>query len=658
MNANALTRAHKMIGDHKGGLALVTILGFLQALVALGMLVVLGLLTALFASQGEAHCPRGLFNTLPTWAQSQVTGVDQKDFVLDRTGLLPIVTANLSSKNPVHSRCAEALEEILGQVPTLRNNIGSLTTLLAAGLGLVLLHSILTQIRRGKIAVLTAGVASNLRRLIHRQLYRLGQSSLATEGTGPAVNLLTREVTDVRDALFQNYEARARLPVLTLGLLLSALAVDWLLTLFLGALGVLTWLVSRRLIQDAKLSHDTSLREASQHLPLIHEDMGMIRTVRVYGMENVDKQRFDAHLEKFEEADIRRVKADGVIFPTLWLLYGASIALAIGLVGYRVVGVQQLAPAGAVVVIAALIGLRPQIREWMSLRLSTRQANRSANGIFEYLDRKPELQQEGGARFLPPLRDKIVFENVSLESTSGRLLLEGLSAVVPAGTRTAVMGLDEDAKHALVCLIPRLIDPKSGHVRVDGHDLREMTLESVRAQVSTVLQTDLIFTDSVLVNIGLGDPGATLPRVIEAAKVAHAHNFIQDLPDGYDTVIGPVGHYLTQDQHYRIALARAYLHDPSIVIVEEPETPLDEDIKNLVDDTMNRIAQGRTLIILPHRLSTIRSCDQIIIVHNGRVEITGNPRTLQSQSKLFRHLQYVEFNQFATGEIEAGQMSA
>ncbi|MGE3821300.1 MAG: ATP-binding cassette domain-containing protein, partial [Isosphaeraceae bacterium] len=247
--------------------------------------------------------------------------------------------------------------------------------------------------------------------------------------------------------------------------------------------------------------------------------------------------------------------------------------------------------------------------------------------------------------------------NVVLESRAGRPLLEGVSAEIHAGTRTAIMGLDEDAKHALVCLIPRLIDPKSGQVRIDGSDLREVTLESIRAQVSTVLQTDLVFTDSVFMNVGLGDPDATLPKVIEAAKVAHAHNFIQDLPDGYDTVIGPAGHYLRPDQHYRIALARAYLHDPSIVIVEEPESPLDEDLKNLIDDTMSRIAQGRTLIILPHRLSTIRSCDQIIILHNGRVETSGNPRHLQTQSKLYRHLQYVEFNQFATGDIEAGQMN-
>ena len=169
-----------------------------------------------------------------------------------------------------------------------------------------------------------------------------------------------------------------------------------------------------------------------------------------------------------------------------------------------------------------------------------------------------------------------------------------------------------------------------------------------------MLQADLVFTDSVLVNIGMGDPFNGLPRVIEAAKLAHAHHFIQDLPHGYDTIIGPLGHYLKPDEQFRIALARAYLHDPSIVIVEEPAGVRWTRTRHLLDDTLARLAVGRTLIVLPHRLSTIRSCDQVIVLHNGRVEDIGPPAHLQTESKLFRHLIYMEFNEYATGELEAG----
>ena len=254
------------------------------------------------------------------------------------------------------------------------------------------------------------------------------------------------------------------------------------------------------------------------------------------------------------------------------------------------------------------------------------------------------------------MRERISFENVSLEGPAGRPLLEGVSAEIPAGTRTAIIGLDEDAKQALVCLIPRLIDPKVGRVRIDGRDLRDVTLESLRAQVATVLQADLVFSDSVFANIGLGDPSFDLPRIIEAAKIAHAHHFIQDLPDGYDT---------SSARSATTSARRAVPHRPGAGL---PARPVDRDHRGagrrrstttpstLIDDTIARLAAGRTLIFLPHRLSTIRSCDQVVLLHNGRVEAVGPARELQAQSKLFRHLQYVEFNQFATGEIEAGQM--
>jgi ABC-type multidrug transport system fused ATPase/permease subunit len=375
-------------------------------------------------------------------------------------------------------------------------------------------------------------------------------------------------------------------------------------------------------------------------------------------MENVDKQRFDEHLERFREADARRIKTEGRLNPTIGLLYGAAVVVALSLVGYNVVVARRVAPGAAFVLAVSLAGLAYPVHQWLGTRKSTRQASRSAQGIFEFLERRPELHQHGGALFLPPVRERIALENVTLESRSGRVLLDGLSVEFPVGSRTAIMSTDEDAKHALVCLIPRLIDPKVGRVRIDGLDLRDVTLESIRAQVAIVLQSDLVFTDSVALNIGLGDPSYPLPRIIEAAKIAHAHNFVQDLPHGYETIIGPLGHYLEPDEMYRIALARACLHDPSIVIIEEPNVGLDEDTKHLIDDTIARLSQNRTMIILPHRLSTIRSCDQIVVLQNGRIESVGKPRQLQNESKLYRHLQYVEFNQFATGEIEAGQMNA
>src|SRR5262249_15564392 len=161
-----------------------------------------------------------------------------------------------------------------------------------------------------------------------------------------------------------------------------------------------------------------------------------------------------------------------------------------------------------------------------------------------------------------------------------------------------------------------------------------------------VLQDELVFSGTVAENIGCGDPSFGLPHIVDAAKLAHAHSFVQRLPKGYDTVIGDQGESLSIGQEFRIALARAILRDPTIVIIEEPTVHLDEDTKNLLDDTLARFCPGRTVIFLPHRLSTIRACDSIVILYDGKIATTGNHRDLTLASELYRHLQYTEFNVF------------
>jgi ATP-binding cassette subfamily B protein len=162
-----------------------------------------------------------------------------------------------------------------------------------------------------------------------------------------------------------------------------------------------------------------------------------------------------------------------------------------------------------------------------------------------------------------------------------------------------------------------------------------------------VLQPNLVFNDSVANNIGCGDPAYNLQRIVEAAKLAHAHQFIQKLPQGYETPIGEMGHSLKLGEKFRIALARAILRDPAILVIEEPALPLDDDTKTMIDDTFQRVLTGRTVIFLPHRLSTIRNCDQVFLLYQGQIEASGEHRELLASSDLYRHLQYLEFNEFA-----------
>lgn len=653
MQPEAYLRARKLLSSNRS-VWTARGLGAIEALLVLSLLVTAALFVALLASRGRVGIPKSETAALPEWAHKKVIGETTDQVYYGDSGLLPVIGRSWSDSSPIHRGESRLLNGLTSVIPPLRNNKGALTTLLAFGLALTLLLAVLSRVRRSVVARLVAEPTMNLRNQIHRQMYRLGQSALPTEGVGPVANLWTREVDDVRNALLADYDAIPRVIVLGLGLAGLALLVSPVLTLFLVSLGLIVQMVSSRLGKEAREAHDEALRDASLQLSMLHEDLGLLRTVRVYGVKDFDRRRFDEHLEKHSEADIRRTIADAPFTTTQTLLHGAALVAALGLLGYNVVVRDHISIATMLILIAALAGLAAPIHKWRELRRTIRRANRSAVEIFNFLEREPELHQVVGAQFLPPMKDKITLEDVSLESRSGRMLLDRVSLEIPAGGRAVIVGRDEDSKIALACLIPRLIDPMAGHVLIDGHDLREMTLESVRAQVATVLQADLIFTDSVMTNIGLDNPRNTPQRVIEAAKVAHAHHFIQELPHGYDTQVGPLGQYLKPDEQFRVALARAYLHDPSILIVEEPTGPIDEEVKLLLDDTMARLSIGRTLIIIGRRLSTMREADNVILLHNNKVEDIGPPARLHAESKLFRHILYTEFNEYAAGEIPAG----
>jgi ABC-type multidrug transport system fused ATPase/permease subunit len=645
---------------HAGFYRTARILAFADGLTVLALILILGLILNLLATRGIAWVSPADAQHPPVWLASQMPRNPDGAVVLENTGLYPIVASNSGAASPWPHRLASRLtRSALYRIRPLRGNLGALLSLLCVGLGLVLAMVFIRQSRR-RIAIISAqSASSSLRFQLHRQVYRLGQTALPTEAASPVLNLFAEEVNDIRDGLLADTDLSVFAPTVGIGLFLIAVGVSLPLSVFFISLLGITYLLARHQHRAARSDGERASRDAKLHLSLLQEDLGMLRTVRVYGIETVDKGRFEEHLSRLDSAESRRLATVWIDRPINLLLGGAAGSVAIGLLGYVVLdgGLRRVSISAALLMIVCLAGMGRAALLWQRLRRVIRRAGKSAGPVFEFLEKKSEIPQAVGAQFLAPLRDRITLENVSLSDAEGRPILVGVSAEFRSGTRTALVGMDDDAKYALACLIPRLIDPKVGRVRIDGRDLRDVTLESLRAQVALVLQADLIFSDSVFANIGLGDSSFELPRVVEAAKATRAHHFIQELPDGYDTVIGPFGHPLTVDQQYRVALARAYLHDPSIVVVEEPTAHLSDDAKQMNDAAIDSLSKGRTMIFLPHRRSTTRGCDQVILLHNGRVETAGAYRDLQDQSKLFRHLQYMEFNKFATGEMEVGQMT-
>jgi ATP-binding cassette subfamily B protein len=536
--------------------------------------------------------------------------------------------------------------DLYGRVDQLPDPLSCMGILLGATILFAGIRSLCNYFQNRLIATAVTVATQRMRRAIYNQAYRLGTTEVSGIGAAPAINVFTRETDAVRDGLAAWLDTCVREPIKLVLLLLLAMMAHWALATLFLILCVLGGFLAWRQIESARARAGAAIRSAAERLALLQESLFLLRLTRGYLMENSAAARFERNLNQFTESEGRQLRSSAGVDPVIQFVGVLCITLVVGLAGFNLL-LSALSPSSTVVLYASLISLY-----WpaMTIIFRSQAINRggdSASAIFAFLDQHTRLGHIAEARFLSPMSRTIEFTNVRVQEPGQAPVLDGINLTIRAGTRTAIVGLDDLAKRALVYLIPRFLDPAEGQVQIDGQDVRLVTLESLRTQVALVLQSELVFSDTVSGNIGCGDPSYVLPHIVDAAKIAHAHNFIQRLPLGYDTVIGDQGETLTVGQQFRIALARAILRDPTIVVIEEPPTHLDDDTKNLLDDTLMRFCPGRTVIFLPHRLSTIRTCDSIVILHDGKIATTGSHRDLTISSELYRHLQYTEFNVFA-----------
>ena len=522
-----------------------------------------------------------------------------------------------------------------------------LTGLLLLG-GLLTVAGALLQLAQRELAARTTiEAATRLRRAVYHHTFRLGTLAFRALGPTEAVTVFTRHVEAVHDALYLRMTIFFREPIKFGLLILFAISVQPALSLAFLFSAIIVWLAGGQIAAYFRNRGKLATAQASEHLTIMRESLMLMRLVKCYLMEQFNQSRVERQLSKYGQVQLRRLRGEAIYQPIL-----IGLALLCSLLLLYVTGVLilngKLGIARVVALSVALISLYRPLELWFDSRKVLKRGRDAAENLFKFLDRRGEVGQVVGAEFLPPVAKQIEFDNVSLrEPGSNRMLLEEVSLTIPQGQRIGLIGADNLEKHALVYLIPRLLDPTAGEIRIDQHNLRWVTLDSLRIQIGTVLQHNLVFHDTVANNIGCGDSAYTLPQIIEAAKIAHAHHFIQKLPQGYETPIGELGHSLNVSEQFRIALARAVLRDPALLIIEEPETPLDEDTKSLLDDTMARMLPGRTVIFLPHRISTIRSCDTIFLLHKGKIVASGVHKELLSQNPLYRHLHYLEFNEIA-----------
>ena len=367
---------------------------------------------------------------------------------------------------------------------------------------------------------------------------------------------------------------------------------------------------------------------------LLVETFTGVRIVKAFCMEEREVLRFKGQNQDYYKLTMKSIKRT-ILLGVITELLGQAAALFIIFYGFKQVAQEKLSFGIFALFIAALLSLIRPFKKLSQVNSIIQQAMAAVKRIYEVLDIPPTIKEASEAGALPAIKEKIVFRNVDF-SYGDRTILKNINLEVGLGTTLAVVGPSGVGKTTFVDLIPRFYDPTKGEVFMDSQDIKNVTLRSLRSQIGIVSQETILFNDTVRANIAYGKPKASNNEIEQAAIRAYAHEFILRLPQRYDTVIGDRGMRLSGGEKQRIAIARALLKNPPILILDEATSQLDSDAERIVQQALEQLIQGRTVFVIAHRLSTVKSASQIIVLDKGEIVERGTHQQLIEKNGLYK----------------------
>ena len=482
-------------------------------------------------------------------------------------------------------------------------------------------------------------VLMTIRSLQTRMFAHLVRADLARLEREAPAQLAARFTTDaatVREALTRVVNGAADV-ITVIGLVGSMIYLDWLLSLIAAALYPLAALPIEKIGRRIRRASGGMQERVGETATLLNESFAQARTVRAYRLEEAESRRADAAFILLYKALLRMTKSRSRVDPVLEVLGGAAVALVIGFEGWRAAVSDHTLGNFTGFVAALLIASRP-LRALGSLNAALQEGLAGLIRVFAVIDEKPLIVDAPDAVALPPGPGHVVFDQVRFVYPDGRVALSGLSFEALAGQTVALVGPSGGGKSTALSLIPRLHDVTAGSVRIDGSDVRSVTLTSLRDAIAYVGQDTLLFDDTVAANIRMGRPDADDATVEAAAQAAAAADFIAALPDGYATRVGTGGRLLSGGQRQRITLARALLRDPRILLLDEATSALDTENEAAVQLALSHLRKGRTTIVIAHRLSTVRDADLVVALADGRAVEQGTHAGLMEADGLYARL--------------------
>ncbi|MGA8490842.1 MAG: ABC transporter ATP-binding protein [Terriglobales bacterium] len=420
----------------------------------------------------------------------------------------------------------------------------------------------------------------------------------------------------------------------------------WVLVLFVPVIIFSAGRIGRRVRHTTRRGQD----KLADIQNILHETITGNRIVKAFSMERWEIARFRDAAQRLFRANLRSVAAVAISSPLMDIFGAIAIALLL-LLGREQINHHVFSSGTFLAFIVAVFKLYDPVRKFALFNNNFQQALGASSEIFKFMDTDDDVKEKPGARSLPPFSRSIQFENVCFayesrsesEGGEGREILRDINLEVHAGEVLAVVGSSGAGKSTLVHLIPRFFDVTSGKLTIDGRDVRDTTLASLRSQVGVVAQDTVLFNDTVRNNIAYGQPGVPQKAVEAAARAALAHDFIMDLPNGYETVIGERGVRLSGGERQRIAIARALLKNAPILILDEATSALDSESEALVQSALQNLMIGRTVVVIAHRLSTVRRADRIVVLENGTTADIGPHEELMKKLGTYRRLYELQF---------------
>ena len=497
-------------------------------------------------------------------------------------------------------------------------------------------------------------IINRLQKAMFAHLMRADIASFHETATGKLMSRFTNDVNMMRDALSKSLVGLVRNALIATALIGTMFYLDWLLALIvvvllpIGSRPVIR--IGRRL-RRAATNAQVEMGEMTANL---EQALTGVRLIKSYRREAHEQARADTLFDSVYRLVMKIVKGRSRTYPILETLGGMSVAAILAFGGWRVISGTGTMEAFVAFLTAVIMAYQP-IRSLGALNASLQEGLSAVHRSFVLLDTAPAIVDRPGAKSLDAGQGGLAFEAVDFSYEDEVPALHDISFAVSPGQTVALVGPSGAGKSTILNLIPRFYDPDRGRVTVDGIDVRDLTLTSLRAQIALVSQDVTLFDDSVAVNIGFGRPEATRDDIVAAATAAAAHDFISALPEGYDTVVGERGATLSGGERQRIAIARAMLRDAPILLLDEATSALDAEAERQVQHALGRLTQGRTTLVIAHRLATVMGADVIYVMDQGRIVEAGTHAELLAGDGLYARLSKLQFRDEPPALEAAGQ---